>query len=303
MLQARPDRRPERIAAARALAGEGRVGELRHAVAELQADPGIELTSDDEVILAIALSVALTNCEQFADARAELERVRPLLPAASALAAAMFHTCLGLSLGHQTDDDGSGDEAVASILLALASVESVSEAGRDLATVLRNCAMKLAMEQLFPLAVETAERGVAVAEAAGLSPGPWQHAVGYAMLTWTMRLEHLGLDAEAAQRWRAADQQFAAVLDDPGIPLLGRAFSYTNRAVACARLGRAAAARGFLERSRDTPARPVTPLLQRRRLHAECTVLAAEGRHRDAQHLLTAYWQEADRPPSPPYSE
>src|SRR3954452_17160706 len=208
MLQARPDRRLERIAAAPALAGEGRVDELRGAVAELQADPAIELSSDDQVILAIALSVALTNCEQFADARAELERVRTLLPAAAALTAAMFHTCLGLSLGHQTDDDGSGDEAIASIVLALASVESVTEAGRDLALVLRNCGMKLEMEQLFALAVETAQRGVAVAEAAGLAPGQWMQSVGYANLCWAMRLEHLGQDAEAAERWKAADEQF-----------------------------------------------------------------------------------------------
>ncbi len=299
MLQARPDRRLERIAAARALGSEGRVEELRSAIRDLHNDPTLTLTADDQVILGHALAVALANCEEWAAARAELDRLRPLLPEASALSAAMFHTIMGFSAG----PDGSGDAAVESILLALASVESVSEAGRDLATVLRNCAMKLAMEQLFPLAVETAERSVAVAEAAGLSRGDWQHAVGYAMHTWAMRLEHLGLDAEAAERWRASDEQFAAVLEDPGIPLLGRAFSYTNRAVATARLGDAATARALLEQSRDTPARPVTPLLRRRRLHAECSVLAAEGRHADARHLLTAYWQEAHEPPSPPYSE
>jgi diguanylate cyclase (GGDEF)-like protein len=163
--------------------------------------------------------------------------------------------------------------------------------------------MKLAMEQLFPLAVETAERGVAVAEAAGLSRGEWLHAVGYATLTWAMRLEHLGLDAEAALRWQAADERFATALDDPGIPLLTRAFAYTHRAVASARLDRPQPARDFLEQSRETAARPVTPLLRRRRLHAECAVLAAEGRYADARHLLTAYWQEAARPPNPPYSE
>ena len=299
MLQARSDRRGERIAAARALASEGRVDEVRAAVAELRDDRAAVLSPDDEVVLGIAVAVALVNCEEFDTARAELERVRPLLPTASALSAAMFHTVMGISVGH----DGSGDEAVASIVLALASVESVSEAGRDLAMVLRNCGMKLAMEQLFPLAVETAERGVAVAEAAGLSRGEWLHAVGYATLTWAMRLEHLGLDTEAAERWQAADERFATALDDPGIPLLSRAFAFTSRAVTAARLGRAAAARGFLESSRDTPARPVTPLLRRRRLHAECTVLVAEGRYLDARHLLTAYWQEASRPRTPPYSE
>jgi diguanylate cyclase (GGDEF)-like protein len=303
MLQARPDRRPERIAAARALAGEGRVDELRDAVAALQGDPTIELTDDDEVILAVALSVALTNCEQFADARAELERVRALLPAASPLAAAMFHTCIGLSLGHQTDEDESGDEAIASIVLALASVESVSEAGRDLALVLRNCGMKLAMEQLFPLAVETAQRGVAVAEAAGLAPGQWMQSVGYASLCWAMRLEHLGLDAEAAERWKAADDQFAAAIADPDNSLMLAALARANRAIAAARLGRPADARANLEESRETPARPVTSLLRRRRLHAECAVLAAEGRYADARHLLTAYWHEATRLRTPPFCE
>jgi diguanylate cyclase (GGDEF)-like protein len=304
MLRARPDRRVERIAAARALAGEGRVDELRTAVAELQADPSITLTSDDEVMLAVALSVALTNCEDFAAARAELERVRPLLPAASALAAAKFHTCIGLSAGHLAGaDGGSGDDAIASIVLALASVESVSEAGRDLALVLRNCSMKLAMEQLFPLAVETAQRGVAVAEAAGLAPGQWTQAVGYATLCWAMRLEHLGLDAEAAQRWQAADEQLAAAIADPDIGLLPAAVARANRAIAAARLGRPGDARSHLEESRDTPARPVTPLLRRRRLHAECAVLAADGRYADARHLLTAYWQEATRLRTPPFSE
>jgi diguanylate cyclase (GGDEF)-like protein len=304
MLQARTDRRVERIAAARALAGEGRVDELRAAVEELQSDASVTLTDDDEVILAVALSVALTNCEDFAAARAELERVRSLLPGASALTAAMFHTCVGLAVGYPTaDDEGSGDDAIASIVLALASVESVSEAGRDLALVLRNCGMKLAMEQLFPLAVETAQRGVAVAEAAGLAPGQWMQSVGYASLCWAMRLEHLGLDAEAAERWRAADHQFAAAIADPDNSLMLAALARANRAIAAARLGRPAPARVYLEDSRDTPARPVTALLRRRRLHAECAVLAAERRYADARHLLTAYWQEATRLRTPPFSE
>ncbi|MFL6128367.1 MAG: diguanylate cyclase domain-containing protein [Mycobacteriales bacterium] len=302
MLQARPDRRLERIAAARALAGEGRVDELRGAVAELQADLSITLTADDQVILAVALSVALTNCEDFPAARAELERVRPLLPAVSALTAAMFHTCLGLSVGHRAED-GSGDEAIASIVLALASVESVSEAGRDLALVLRNCGMRLAMEQLFPLAVETAQRGVAVAEAAGLAPGQWMQSVGYASLCWAMRLEHLGLDDEAAGRWRAADEQFAGAIADPDNSLLLAALARANRAIAASRLGRPEDGRANLEESRDTPARPVTSLLRRRRLHAECAVLTAERRYADARHLLTAYWQEATRLRTPPFSE
>ena len=162
MLQARRDLRPERVAAARALARESRVEDLRAAVAELRADP--DLTPDEDLELGIALAVCLTNAEDLPGARMELERVRPLLPRVSALSAASFHTSVGISA------DGDGDEAVASIVLALASVESVSEASRELALVLRNCGMRLAMEQLFPLAVETTQRAVAVAAAAGLSP-------------------------------------------------------------------------------------------------------------------------------------
>ena len=299
MLQVRPDRRPERIAAARALAGEGRVDELRAAIAELQADPGLVLTADDELVLGIALATALVNCEQFDEARAELDRVRPLLASTSALGAAMFHTIAGIS----TDPDVPDEDAIGSIVLALASVESVSEAGRDLALVLRNCGMKLAMEQLFPMAVETAQRGVAVAAAAGLAPGSWLQAVGYASLTWAMRLEHLGLDEEAAVRWRAAVEQLGEALADPELGTLFGALVRANRALALARLGDAAGARRCLEESRAIPARPVTPVLRRRRLHAECAVLAAEDRHADARHLLTAYWQEATRVHTPPFTE
>ncbi|HST65173.1 MAG TPA: hypothetical protein VLM05_08290, partial [Mycobacteriales bacterium] len=165
MLQARRDLRPERVASARALVGEGRIDDLRAAMAELRDDP--ELTAEEDLELGMALAVALTNAEDFAAARAELDRVRPLLPEVSALAAAKFHTCVGISAG------GEGDDAINSIVLALASVESVSEASKDLALVLRNCGMRLAMEQLFPLAVETTQRAVAVAAAAGLSPGSW----------------------------------------------------------------------------------------------------------------------------------
>jgi len=299
MLQVRPDRRPERITAARALAGEGRVDELRAAIAELRSDPGLVLSADDELVLGVALAVALVNCEEFAAARAELERVRPLLTSVSALGAAMFHTAVGCSL----DVDESGEDAIGAIVLALASVESVSEAGRDLALVLRNCGMKLAMEQLFPLAVETAQRGVAVAAAAGLAPGIWLQAVGYASLTWAMRLEHLGRDDEAADRWRAAAEQLGEALADPELGTLCGAMVRANRALALARLGDAAGARRCLEESRATPARPVTVVLRRRRMHAECAVLAAEGRYADARHLLTAYWQEATTVHTPPFTE
>ena len=90
MLQARRDLRPERVAAARALARESRVEDLRAAVAELRADP--DLTPDEDLELGIALAVCLTNAEDLPGARMELERVRPLLPRVSALSAASFHT-------------------------------------------------------------------------------------------------------------------------------------------------------------------------------------------------------------------
>ncbi|HVC72535.1 MAG TPA: hypothetical protein VNC85_02060, partial [Mycobacteriales bacterium] len=295
MLQARRDLRPERIAAARALARESRVEDLRAAVAELRADP--DLTPDEDLELGIALAVCLTNAEDLPGARMELERVRPLLPRVSALSAASFHTSVGISA------DGDGDEAVASIVLALASVESVSEASRELALVLRNCGMRLAMEQLFPLAVETTQRAVAVAAAAGLSPGIWQQAVGYAMLCWAMRLEHLGQDEEARARWLDAEQQLSLALADPEIGVLPGAVVRANRALVLARLGDAADARRSLEESRDIPARPVTPLLRRRRLHSECVMLLAEGKQEDARHLLTAYWQEAAAQTLPPFAE
>jgi diguanylate cyclase (GGDEF)-like protein len=295
LLQARRDLRPERVAAARALARESRVEDLRTAVAELRADP--DLTPDEDLELGIALAVCLTNAEDLPGARMELERVRPLLPRVSALSAASFHTSVGISA------DGDGDEAVASIVLALASVESVSEASRELALVLRNCGMRLAMEQLFRLAVETTQRAVAVAAAAGLSPGTWQQAVGYAMLCWAMRLEHLGQDEEARARWLDAEQQLSLALADPEIGVLPGALVRANRALVLARLGDAADARRSLEESRDIPARPVTPLLRRRRLHSECVVLLAEGKQEDARHLLTAYWQEAAAQKLPPFAE
>jgi diguanylate cyclase (GGDEF)-like protein len=294
VLRARPELRPERVAAARALSAEGRVEELRAAVAALR-DEG-DLSAEDELQLAVALAIGLTNTEELDAARAELEQVRPLLPQVSALSAATFHACVGITAE-------GGDDAVASIVLALASVESVSEASKDLALVLRNCGMKLAMEQLFPLAVETTRRAVAVAAAAGLSPGGWQQAVGYAMLCWAMRLEHLGQDDEARDRWADADRQLGDALADPGVGLLPAAMMRANRALVLARLGDAEAARRCLELSRETPARPVTALLRRRRMHAECAVLIAEGRGQDARHLLTAYWHEAEGRRTPPFVE
>jgi diguanylate cyclase (GGDEF)-like protein len=252
LLQARRDLRPERVTAARALARESRVEDLRAVVAELRADP--DLTPDEDLELGIALAVALTNAEDMAAARLELERVRPLLPRVSALSAASFHTCVGISA------DGYGEEAVSSIVLA-------------------------------------------VAAAAGLSPGIWQQAVGYAMLCWAMRLEHLGQDEEAKARYLDAEEQLALALADPEIGVLPRALVRANRALALARLGDAAGARRSLEESRDTPARPVTSLLRRRRLHAECVVLMAEGKREDARHLLTAYWQEAAGQKLPPFAE
>jgi diguanylate cyclase (GGDEF)-like protein len=297
LLQARRDLRPERVAAARALGTEGRVEDLRAAVAELRDDA--ELSADEAMELGLALVVALTNAEDFPAARAEVERVRPLLPRVSSLSAAKFHTCVGIS----ATGAGDGDESIASIVLALASVESVSEASKDLALVLRNCGMRLAMEQLFPLAVETTQRAVAVAAAAGLPPGSWQQAVGYAMLCWAMRLEHLNQDEEARARWLDADEQLAAALADPEIGTLPGALVRANRAMVLARLGDARGARRCLEESRDTPARPVTSLLRRRRLHAECVVLVAEDRLDDARHLLTAYWQEASGQRTPPFAE
>lgn len=293
MLQARPDLRPERVLAARALAAEGRVDDLRAAVAELRADP--ELTAEEDLSLGVALGVALTNCDEHAAARTELESVRPLLAQVPALAAATFHTCVGISC--------DGDDAIAALVLALASVESVSEPSRDLALVLRNCGVKLAMEQLFPLAVETTRRAVEVAAAAGLAPGEWLQPVGYAMLSWAMRLEHLGQDADARARWRDADTELAGALADPAIGLLPGALVRANRALVLARLGEPVGARRSLEESRDTPARPVTPQLRRRRTHAECAVLIAEGRGADARHLLTAYWQEAAEQRIPPFAE
>ena len=294
MLQARPGLRPERVAAARARAPGGRLLERPAAVAALRADP--DLSPDDELQLGVSLALALTNTEDLAAARTELDLIRPLLPQVTALSAATFHTCVGITADR-------GDDAVASIVLALASVESVSDASRDLALVLRNCGMKLAMEQLFPLAVETTQRSVAVASAAGLSTGVWQQAVGYAMLCWAMRLEHLGQDAEAHERWLDADEQLAGALADPELGVLPGALLRANRALGLARLGDAEGSRRCLEESRDTPARPVTSLLRRRRMHAECVVLMAEGRGQDARHLLTAYWHEAAGQPTSPFAE
>src|SRR6185312_14562242 len=117
----------------------------------------------------------------------------------------------------------------------------------------------------------------------------WQQAVGYAMLCWAMRLEHLGQDEEARARWLDAEEQLSLALADEEIGVLPGALVRANRALVLARLGDATAARRSLEDSRDIPARPTTPLLRRRRLHAECVVLMAEGKREDARHLLTAY--------------
>jgi diguanylate cyclase (GGDEF)-like protein len=299
MLQVRRDRMAERIAAARLLATDGRADELRALVDELRADPDAALGPDELVLLGVLTAVAATNTQLVPEAAAALDELRPLLVAASPVMQARFHS-LASHVAHAAGDD---DAAVSEVVVALAALESVSEPSEDLAVVLTNSAASLANCQLFSLAVETAERGVAVAEAAGLPAGMHSRMVAYAHLAWAMRLEHLGLTDDGAQRWAGALEHFDRTLADRQVTPLHRAMSAAYRAVAAARLGEPGEARRCLDRSRATPARPVTPDLRRLRLHAECAVLIAEDRPSEARHLLTAYWQEAGRLRIPPWTE
>ena len=294
----RRDRLAQRIAAARLLAVEARTDELRMLLAELDADTESDPGPDDRLLLGILSASAATNAGDLPAARSALESLRPQVARAAPIMQARYHVGVAVV----ASAEGRSNAAVEDVVIALAALESVCEAGEDLAAVLYNAAFVLAHGQLFPLAVETAERSVAVARAAGLPVAWYQHGVGYAYLAWAMRLEHLGLDAAGTERWTIAADRFAASVaeQDGG---LRRAMGAAYQAVAEARLGDPEAGRLSLAGSAATAVDAVTPKLRRLRIHAECGLLVAEGRNAEARSRLDAYWEEAGRLHTPPISE
>jgi diguanylate cyclase (GGDEF)-like protein len=298
MLRERRDRLDERIAAARVLAAEARIDELRSLLAELEADPDTPPGPDDRLLLGILDATASTNAGDLPTARAKLDALLPQVVAASPLMQARHHVCSA----YVASEEGRGEAAVDDVVVALAALESVNEVGEDLAAVLYNAAFALAHCQLFPLAVETAERALDVARAVGLPTAWYQHGVGYAYLAWAMRLEHLGLEADSAERWTAATERFAASLVEQASGLR-RALGAVFRAVAEARLGHPEEGRRCLAESAATAVGTVTPDLRRLRWQAECDLLLAEGRLGEARTQLAAYWDEAGRLHNPPWTE
>ena len=298
MLRVRRDRLDERIAAARVLAAEARTEDLRSLLAELDADPDAPPGPDDRLLLGVLAATAATNAGDLPTARADLQALLPQVAGASPLLQARYHVCSA----YVASEEGRGEAAVDDVVVALAALESVSKAGEDLAAVLYNAAFALAHCQLFPLAVETAERSLAVARAAGLPAAWYQHVVGYAYLAWAMRLEHLGLAADATARWTAATERFAASLTEQESGLR-RALGEVFLAVAEARLGRPEEGRRCLAESAATVVGTVTPDQRRLRRQAECALLLAEGRVGEARAELAAYWAETGRLHNPPWTE
>src|SRR6266536_2107953 len=152
---------------ARDLAREGRAAEVRMLADRLDRS-GQPVELDDRVLLGTLLGQAHANAQEFEAARAALDAVLPLVPAACPLRQARFHAVAAWTAHGRGDDEAAMDDIVRSLTM----VEDPSlPGGEDLRAALGNCSLVLALLQLFPLAAETAERSVQVAAANELAGG------------------------------------------------------------------------------------------------------------------------------------
>jgi diguanylate cyclase (GGDEF)-like protein len=281
----RDPRLAQRLATAADLARECRADELATLAAQLAAD-GVQVPLDDEVLLASLLAVAHCNTGNREQARQVLAAAEPLLPAASPLRQARFQS-VAASVLHESGDP---EQAVDRVLRALALVEEEHESSEDLRVTLGNCGMALAKLHLFPFAVETAARAIKVAADAGQWIGRAEMQAGYSHLTWGLRLEHLGLTADARQQWTAALGYFGGALDQTQLSSLFQAWAAAGRAICTARLGRIEDSRRDLAFARELRIEPTSQERERLVAHATASLLLAEGRLAEARAELLRTW-------------
>jgi diguanylate cyclase (GGDEF)-like protein len=282
----------DQIRHAAELAREGRADELAALLDEITS-PDTPIALDDQVLLGVLLAMAHANSQAYAAARAALDAVHPLVPAARPVRQAGFHAISGW-VAHGLGDD---DAALHAVVRALALVDGTAPHGTDdVRAVLGKCALVLALLQLFPLAAEVAERSIAAATIGDGPPASWlELQVGFVHYGWAIRLDHLGLTEQSEQPWTTAKQHMSNALAAGDLSMLFRAWALAWRAVCSARLGDSAAGRRDLELARRLPVRPANRGLYYSIAHAEGALLLAEGRIVDAERTLLALWGYAGR--------
>jgi diguanylate cyclase (GGDEF)-like protein len=284
MRQGRDPRLTERLAAAGELAREGRADELKALAAALESD-GIEVPLDDKVLFGTLLAQAYANAQDYPAAQDTINDIEPLVAAVRRSLQARFQSIAAWSAQGLRDEERAIELGVRAAALA-----DGCPADEDLRSALGNCALVFAQLQLFPLAVETGDRAVAVFTEAGTPVGRLQFQLGYVHMCWAIRLEHLGLVEDSRAKWLEAVRRFDQAVAAPALPTLFRAWTLAWRSTCTARMGRLEEARRDVAQARSTRIRPRNPSVERAIMHATAALLLAEGRFAEAQDQLMALW-------------
>src|SRR6266487_2913694 len=258
---------------ARDLAREGRAAEVRMLADRLDRS-GQPVELDDRVLLGTLLGQAHANAQEFEAARAALDAVLPLVPAACPLRQARFHAVAAWTAHGRGDDEAAMDDIVRSLTM----VEDPSlPGGEDLRAALGNCSLVLALLQLFPLAAETAERSVQVAAANELAVGWSECQLGFVYLSWALRLDHLGLAEQSGRPWAQARVHLSNALASGAMSALFDGWAAAWRAICSARLGDIEQGLADLELARSLPVSPPNPSVRDFIDLAAGALLLAEG--------------------------
>jgi diguanylate cyclase (GGDEF)-like protein len=284
---------------ARDLAREGRAAEVRMLADRLDRS-GQPVELDDRVLLGTLLGQAHANAQEFEAARAALDAVLPLVPAACPLRQARFHAVAAWTAHGRGDDEAAMDDIVRSLTM----VEDPSlPGGEDLRAALGNCSLVLALLQLFPLAAETAERSVQVAAANELAVGWSECQLGFVYLTWALRLDHLGLAEQSGRPWAQARVHLSNALASGAMSALFDGWAAAWRAICSARLGDIEQGLADLELARSLPVSPPNPSVRDFIDLAAGALLLAEGQIQAAESTLLGLWTRLDRPWRSPFVE
>jgi diguanylate cyclase (GGDEF)-like protein len=280
-------------------AREGRAAEVR-ALADALDRAEVPIGLDDRVLLGTLLGLAHANAQAFDAARAALDAVLPLVPAACPVRQARFHAIAAWAAQGLGEDEAAMDQ----IVRALALVDGrPAPAGEDLRATLGNCSVVLGLLQLFPLAAETAERSIAVAAEQGLTVDWSEFQVGFVYFTWALRLDHLGLAEQSGQHWARARAHFSNALTSSGLSVLFRGWATAWRALCSARLGDVEHGRIDLALARALPVRPPNPAVRDSIDLAAGALSLAEGRISDAESTLVALWDRVRTSGRSPFVE
>jgi len=301
MVQARHEADVSRdLARVAELAREGRAAEVRTLATALDASGNLVLL-DDQVLLGTLLGMAHANAQEFTAAKAALDAVLPLVPAAAPGRQARFHSIVAWVVHGFGDEEAAMDAVVRA--LALAESRPLEACGEDIRAALGNCSLVLSLLHLCPLAADVAARAVAVAADHGLPTGPSEFQVGFVYYTWALRLDHLGLAEQSGRPWAQAEAHFSTALASDTLSVLFRSWAAAWRAVCAVRLGRLEQGWADLALARRLPVDPPNSSVQRSVGLAEGALLLAEGRIREAEAVLQPLWTKFDRVGTSPLIE